>query len=567
MKASFLKCVVIPLCFALIIFSNSCKQSTPSNSQNSEWVTYNTEFDSSRHIISVVDYDNSFVSIHLDDKKGYTHYTYSIGNDTFVKEFNEQIALTNKIDIDLKSTLNGSKFEEQDLELEVNLIRDTITRTIKRDIKYQFDLSSPIPFVNIITEGGRSPEDSTRIPAEFEFYDIPSADGQYKLTGPHQSATGTIHARGQGSLSFPKKSFALNFGKENPMSIMEMPSSHKWVMIGNWIDISHLCNKVSYDLYADMGHYGPQSRHVQVYLNHEYWGLYTFGEKVQRGKNHVDTRKKSKGGFIVKEVDKENPDFETRSGRRFEYEYPDDEAPESMKMDIRNKIDLYEEKVENNKDWQNYVNEEAEIDYFIITDVFANPDSYYNGKNVFYFYNRDNKLEPVIWDFIWSFGTPYYVCDNNNPWCYIYSPVGAEYCNPDTPCSSWIRVPYNPNQELMYGNPKYEDRLGFNRFLLMENYMKSAQNVNMFKERYRDWRKGENGKEALLSDKAILSEVDRLMDVLKSGGIYKKDSLRWQEEDRKFHFGMRFTPDQVREKIKERLAFMDVAVDSLQVTK
>jgi len=565
MKTFRPKCVAVLLSIAFFTILISCRQSRPDPQQKPEdWITYDSQFDSTKSLVSVVDYDNSKVRFLLNDQKEYSHYSYAIAIDTMVKEFDNPIELTNKIDIDLKRVLNGTKFEEQQLDIEITLIGDSIQRKINRDVYYQFDLTSPIPYVSIITKDGRLPVDSTRIEAEFEFYDIPNADGMYSLTGPHQSTTGRIHARGQGSLNFPKKSFALNFGKENPMSIMGMPKSHKWVMIGNWIDISHLCNKVSYDLYSKMGHYGPQSRHVQVYLNHKYWGLYTFGEKVQRGKNHVDTKKKSKGGFIVKEVDKHDPDFTTKSGRKFEFEYPDDTAPESQKDNIEEKINLYEEKVLNDQNWQDYVNEEAEIDYFIITDVFANPDSYYNGKNVFYFYNQEDKLEPVIWDFIWSFGTPYYVCHGNNPWCYIYSPVGFDYCPPYTPCSAWIGGYFNPNEELMYGNPKYRDAIGYNRFTLMAEYMKSAQNVNMFKDRYRDWRKGENGKKALLSDREILAEVDELIRTLKSGGIYEKDSLRWAGED-EYNFGDRFTPEQITLKIKERLAFMDTVVVALKV--
>jgi hypothetical protein len=115
----------------------------------------------------------------------------------------------------------------------------------------------------------------------------------------------------------------------------------------------------------------------------------------------------------------------------------------------------------------------------------------------------------------------------------------------------------------MYGNAKYRDHIGYNRFLLMEDYMKNAQNVNMFKERYKKWR---TGKDPILSDEEILSRTDSLINILRSGDIYEKDKLRWQGED-KYNYGMRFTPEQVREKIKERLLFMDTAVKALEVQK
>ncbi len=560
MKPTFFLLQKIIFCLIVISTITSCKTNVDPT------ISFNTEYGITSDSIAIIDDENAVLNIALSDLNKYSHYTYTLNNANGKIHTNDTLELSKEFSINLKNTTKLKKYKNQDLDIDVTLIGDGVSKTIVHDIQYQFDANSPIPYVVITTKDGVFPVDRTRIDAEFEFYDTPMKDGWYSMSGAHQSSSGTIHARGQGSLAFPKKSFSLNFGKENPLSIMGMPESHKWVMIGNWVDTSQLCNKVSYDTYADMGHYGPQSKHVQVFLNGQYWGLYTFGEKIQQGKNHVNTAKKSEGGFIVKEVDSE-PDFVTITGRRFQYEYPDNEdATPEQKENIQDKINLYEEKVLKGLNWPNYVAESTEIDYFIITDVFANPDSYYNGKNVFYFYNKDDKLEPVIWDYIWSFGTPYYVCDNNNPWCYIYSPIDAGYCHQNTPsCSSWAASRnYAPNSELMYGNPKYGDLLGLNRFLLMKDYMKSAQNVTMFKDQYNDWRTGNDGKKPVLSDKNILSRTQKLIDILRSGEIYKKDSLRWEAED-KFQYGNRYTPEQVRDKIKERLQFMDTIVRTLTV--
>lgn len=554
MKRSFLYFSIV--CVACLSLHVSCKKNT------APILVFQTAYSTTSDTISVVDDENAMLNVSLDDLGDFSKYTYSFVHKDGNVHINDTLKLSKEFSIDLKKAAIFKKYTNQDVDLNVTLIGDGTSETITHDIDYLFDATSPIPYVVINTTSGKFPEDRTRLDADFEFYDVPMKDGWYSLSGEHQSGAGTIHARGQGSLGFAKKSFALNLGKENPISIMGMPESHKWVMIANWVDTSQLCNKIAYDSYAEMGNYGPQSRHVQVFLNGEYWGLYTFGEKIQRGKNHVDTKKKSKGGFIVKEVDNA-PDFVTISGRTFQYEYPDnEEVTEEQKVDIQKKINLYEEKVQTGSDWENYVAEEAEIDYFIMTDVFANPDSYYNGKNVFYFYNRDNKLEPVIWDFIWAFGTPYYTCHGNNPWCYIYSPIGAAYC--PTPNCTWGTSYLKPDSELMYGNKNYGYSVGFNRFQLMKQYLKTPQNVNMFKDRYFDWRTGSNGKQAVLSDKNILARTDKLIEILRSGEIYKKDSLRWSVEP-DFRNKKRFSPEDVRKKIKERLEFMDTEVKNLKV--
>lgn len=555
MKRSFLYFFIV--CLVSLSLHTSCKTKTE------PIVVFQTVYSTETDTISVIDDENAMLNVSLDDLGEYSKYTYSLVQEDGSVLTNDTLKLSKTFAIDLKKIVKRKKFTAQDVDLNVTLIGDKTSKTITRDIDYQFDATSPIPYVVITTKSGKFPENRDRLEADFKFYDVPMKDGWYSLSGAYQASSGTIHARGQGSMEFPKKSFSLNFGKENPQSIMGMPASHKWVMIANWVDTSQLCNKVSYDTYAEMGNYGPQSRHVQVFLNGEYWGLYTYGEKIQQGKNHVNTAKKSDGGFIVKEVDN-FPDFTTITRRTFQYEYPDNEdATPEQKTNIQQIINSYESEVLNGQNWEESVDEEAEIDYFIMTDVFANPDSYFNGKNVFYFYNRDNQLEPVIWDFIWAFGTPYYVCYGNNPWCYIYSPTGAKYCT-EKYCSSWVGNGYTANMELMYGNPKYKNRLGYNRFLLMKDYMKTPQNVNMFKDRYYDWRNGTNGKKPVLSNANILTRTDKLIEILRSGEIYKKDSIRWSVYP-DFRNKKRFSPEDVRAKIKERLEFMDATVKNLKV--
>ncbi|MEM7360923.1 MAG: CotH kinase family protein [Pseudomonadota bacterium] len=395
------------------------------------------------------------------------------------------------------------------------------------------DLSSSIPIIRVLS--AQIPVDRTRVDAQYRFYDKPGANGRYSPNGSYQSGSGTIHARGQGSLGFPKKSFSINLGKENPLSLMGMASSHKWVMIGNYIDTSHLTNKMSYDLYAEMGHYGPESRHVQLCFNDQYWGLYTFGEKVNRGEGRVDTRKKSKGGFIVKLVDN-GWNFTTPSGRQMQYEYPDcEEASEEQKNNIRDKIKTYEEKVISGGNWREDLNEIAESDYFIITDAFANPDSYYQDKNLFYFLNKEDKLEPVIWDFIWSFGPPYYTENGNNPWPNIYD-----------------------QGQLMYGNRNLGNLTGYNRFCLTRYYLADKQNVDTFKQRYQNWRTGANGYPNLLSDASILARWEKLVAPL-NDGVYEQDRRRWD------YIKRRYTAEEIRDKLLERLKIMDQSVANLRV--
>lgn len=424
---------------------------------------------------------------------------------------------------------------------------------------------SPIPFVKILqTEPGVfPPQDATRgqrkkVPVTFLFFETPDKDGWYSLDGPYTEVQGTMHIRGQGTAGYPKKSFTLNFGKDNDISIMGMPESHKWVIKSNWVDVTHLANRMAYDLYSDMGHYGVPGKYVQVYferlaseppLEHDgYWGLYSFELKVQHGKDMVNTPKKSDGGFIVKLNDtKDSEVFHTVTCREFEYEYPDaEDVTEEQKRHIKETLDRYEQAVLDKGDWREYMNEDAETDYFALVDAFANPDCYWINKNLFYFLNRDDKIEPVIWDFDWAYGPPFYVDYNNNPWPNIYQ--GGDLIYGDTNC-----------------NPK---GTGWLCFPIMRYYMRDAQNVENFKQRYRNWRTGENGFEPLLSDASIQTRIDELIKPLVEGKVYKNDYERWKYDHSRYcvdsNFDFPYCKGYFEEQMLSRLRLMDEKVANLQ---
>ena len=489
-------------------------------------VIFDTELSDPQDDPLFIDRDHTSLTVQLPGQ--FTSYVYTVWNGAHRIDGLEQPLMDAKeLVLDLGAALRQEdRFSRQHLRLLLTLRGDGEPLELIQDFIYYFVTTSTLPIVAI---DAPPPVDRERIPADFAFYEEPGHDGLYHLTGnPSLSVSGTIHARGQSSLNFPKKSFALNFGKDHPHSILGMPESHKWTMIGGYVDTTHIANKVSYDLYAEMGHYGPQSEFVQVYFQGTYWGLYTFGEKIQRGKNHVDTPKKSKGGFIVKEVDSD-PAFTTCSGRTFDYEYPDreDVTPE-MAAHIQGTLNDFERKVVEGADWQADLNEEAEIDYFLITDAFANPDSYYKDKNLFYFLNQDDQLEPVIWDFIWAFGAPYWRSQNVNPWPCIYG--SSAKCNQCQPSSCTSAQGESGDNQLMYGNlvncGNYNCR--YNGFPLMPYYLANAQNVEMYRERYRNWREGTNGFEPLLSEESLTARIDNLLAPLYKGDIYALDYERWQ---------------------------------------
>lgn len=508
---------------------------------------YQSEFNTSLDPLLYIDNKNPLITVNTSELGIFTQCRCVVETVNSRIEILPVQSIKGGLTINLLEIVEGDPFRSQRFSFELFVNNESLEKSIKSEIQYNFVHRSPIPFIAVIADS--IPTDPTHVSGNFEFYDTPDKDGWYSIDGPIKKGKGRIHARGQGSLGFPKKSFTINLGKENPISILGMPESHKWLLIGGWVETSHLVNKVAYDIYAEMGNYGAQSDFVQLMINGTYWGLYTFGERIQRGRNHVDTRKKNNGGYIIKEVDSRE-DFCTASKRTFEFEYPDAEEirekPELGRGILEN-VNRYEETVMCKGDWQEYLHQDAELDYFIVTDAFANGDSYYKDKNLFYFLNRDNKLEPVIWDFIWAFGAPYYTTNDQRPY------------------KSWENI-WGYKQELMYGNDDYGSERGQNRFELMRYYMQDPRNVNTFKQRYYNWRKGENGFAPVLGEEQITERVTQLIDLLRSGEVYELNATRWREEGKKDpNYGYAYSPEEILEKLLSRLNVMDEKVKKIEV--
>ncbi|MCC7503477.1 MAG: CotH kinase family protein [Flavobacteriales bacterium] len=125
-----------------------------------------------------------------------------------------------------------------------------------------------------------------------------------------------IERRGATSATMPKKSYGVETWDLNAIAIdtalFDMPSENDWVLSAGYPDKTLFRNAFTYGTARAMGRYAPRTMHVDVLLNGEYIGVYTFCEKVKRDEGRVDIAKllptdvlgdELTGGYIVK-VDK-----------------------------------------------------------------------------------------------------------------------------------------------------------------------------------------------------------------------------------------------------------------------
>ena len=77
-----------------------------------------------------------------------------------------------------------------------------------------------------------------------------------------------------------KKNYQIKLTKG--ADLLGMGKAKKWILTGNYRDKSCLRNMIMLDLSVAVSlRYTPQHAFAELYINHEYRGLYLFSEKVE----------------------------------------------------------------------------------------------------------------------------------------------------------------------------------------------------------------------------------------------------------------------------------------------
>ena len=125
-----------------------------------------------------------------------------------------------------------------------------------------------------------------------------------KFTAPvNFSGRAMLNVRGRASLRYPKNSFTVKTigadGDPAAVSILGFPADNDWVLYAPYPDKALLRDVLAYELHAQMGHWAPRAKFVEVFVNHtggklsrrDYAGVYVFEERVKRGKERVNIAK------------------------------------------------------------------------------------------------------------------------------------------------------------------------------------------------------------------------------------------------------------------------------------
>lgn len=117
--------------------------------------------------------------------------------------------------------------------------------------------------------------------------------------------------RGNTSRTYEKKGYKLILKKQNKngeivedkKSLFGLRNDDEWLLNAMYSDSSKIRDKLSADIWAEIGAYqeefpeayfGTRMTYVEVFFNHEYWGLYVLMEPVDS--KQLDRTKEGKGG-------------------------------------------------------------------------------------------------------------------------------------------------------------------------------------------------------------------------------------------------------------------------------
>ena len=302
------------------------------------------------------------------------------------------------------------------------------------------ELKSNLPVIYITTETALNAQKKVTAHMKCEGYDGPIG----------------IKLRGNSSLSFNQKKYTLETrdetGKELDVALLGMPAHSKWVLLAPYNDVSMLRDPLAFQLWREMGHWGPRTTMVELVMDGEYHGIYIFCEAIKRGAERVNVSKLKKkdiegrdltGGYILR-IDTYNEDDATFQSKvpgigdgimtsqiTWSCIYPKKKnlQPEQFAY-IQNFVDSMELAIQSEdfmdpvKGYAHYIDVESFVDYFIHSELSLNADGY---KRSAYFYKEKLHEDGTggkihagpVWDYNLAYGNCNF-CNANNleAWCF-----------------------------------------------------------------------------------------------------------------------------------------------------
>ena len=258
-----------------------------------------------------------------------------------------------------------------------------------------------------------------------------------------------IKLRGNSSLSFNQKKYTIELrneqGKEVDVPLLGMPAHSDWVLLAPYTDVSAVRDPLAFQLWRDMGHWGPRTRLVELTLDGDYRGVYVLAEAIKRGRDRVDISKMKKkdikgrdvtGGYLLR-IDTFNEEDATFTSKVpgigegnmtsqvvWSCIYPKKNLQPEQLDYIHHYVDTVEQVIQSDdfadpeKGYARYIDVPSFVDYFIHTELSLNADGY---KRSAYFYKEKQNADGTggklvagpVWDYNLAYGNANFANANN----------------------------------------------------------------------------------------------------------------------------------------------------------
>jgi len=346
------------------------------------------------------------------DKENTVNLTLTVAPVEYVPMLNEFVLLdagTDKIVTDITLKFTGENDKDAG-KYGVQLVyRGAAEQTFKRSVELRYadtqmrtaplELLNPphMPAVYIETSGPVLDKETwidatVRIDGGGYFDDLATTSFQ-------------IRGRGNSTWAWDKKPYAMKFPAKT--EVLGMPKHKRWCLIANFMDRTHMRNRIAYHLGANSRlAYTTRNQYAELYMNGKYEGLYQLTEQIKDGKDRVDIS--DEAGFLLEfdtNYDEDVRFRSTASNIPVNVKFPDPEDLTTERLDaLKAYIDQLDKAVQDQKnggttDPLTWVDQTSMIDFWIIFELMANHEMLH-PKSVYFHKEGDGKLiAGPIWDF------------------------------------------------------------------------------------------------------------------------------------------------------------------------
>ena len=286
--------------------------------------------------------------------------------------------------------------------------------------------TSHLPIISINTHGqeilgGEDKRVKDNITVTMSFYDEENVN---TFKNRSYKKTALIRYRGNSSRFFDKKGLRIELvdknGKEENYPLLGLAPDSDFVLNGPYLDKSLIRNYMGYNITGEIMDYSPNVRYCEVFINHEYQGLYLLVETIKVSQDRVNITKVDKDSYVTSYLIENNKKWPEESelkylnnftyytkrmntSSRFGLGYPTTpKLNNANKKYINNDLSDFEKMLysydydDDERGYYKYLDINSFVNYAVLNEFFLNYDAGNNSTNIYK--DRTGKYKLAFWD-------------------------------------------------------------------------------------------------------------------------------------------------------------------------